>query len=218
MAELRVLPKPLARRPDPIDNLSYLREFGQTVEDTRLRTELLASVSGLCSLTMSQNVNINGGGSSATPLPFDRNVIPYKNASPFKGLFTPSSKERCGILIEAEGTWRADTQVTFSGGTGETNAELYLSAWNLTTRTLIEERKFFARLYQQPRSWTVQHTILVPPELAGQVVVCCSVAHGGFYWPVRGGLTNSSLSVNRWDIRTDASGGNGSVGEGGDYD
>ncbi|NKS17297.1 hypothetical protein A6411_10605 [Prescottella equi] len=218
-AKLLIHPTPTARRPEKVDNLSYLKDFGQTIEDLRLRTDVLEKVSGLCSVELTKSWNIKGG--TAIPIPFDVNDSPNKNASLYSGAFTSSSKARSGILLESAGTWRADAQVTFGGGNGEGNAEIYLEAWNLTTRTLYRRRKFYARLHEQARSWSVHRTFVVPPELQGQIVVCCTVAHSAFWWYVLGGPDGSGLSVNRWDIDTTGTTGrdpSSPIPDGGEYE
>ncbi len=181
------------------------------------RLELLEDVSGYCNLVMSKSWTVAGG--QAIPIPFDSRVAPMKNARPYSGVFTPDSKLRYGILLEAAGTWRIDSHVTFGPGNGETNAELYLSTWNKDTRELYSERMFYARMYQQRRSYTLQHTVVVSPELAGKLVACCTLAHGGAWWPVLGGDRHSALSVNRWDLNSSGPGNStGNAPDGGNYD
>ncbi len=71
MAELRVMPKPLVRQPDRIDNLEYLRDFGRTVESTREDVAILNGVRGFAAAYMTKNVNIEWSfGSNVRKLPF----------------------------------------------------------------------------------------------------------------------------------------------------
>jgi len=190
------------------------------------RTELLESVSGFCTLVMSKNWRVNGGGLNgfARALPFDSEPVPHKNAKPYYGLFHGSGDNRHGILIEAAGTWRFDAHITLAGQSisllyGEAPAQLWLTAWRKSTRTVYSERRCDIGLAINNLSHTIAHTVVVAPEDAGDIVVCVSFGHGQGRWTVLGGDRWSSLSVNRWDLRTD--GGSsvpGTVPDGGDYD
>lgn len=174
------------------------------------RTELLESVSGFCTLVMSKNWNVNGGGLNgfARALPFDSEPVPHKNASPYYGLFHGSGDNRHGILIEAAGTWRFDAHITLAGQSisllyGEAPAQLWLTAWRKSTRTVYSERRCDVGLANNNLSHTIAHTVVVAPEDAGDIVVCVSFGHGQGRWRVLGGDRWSSLSVNRWDLRAD---------------
>lgn len=170
------------------------------------RIDLLADVSGYCNLVMSKTWTLNGNALNgyARAMPFDTQIGPNKNARPFYGLFHGSGDQRYGILIEAPGTWRLDTQVTPDAISGQKPVQLYLSAWNRDTRTVYSERRFDTVILANKLSNTISHTVVVPPEKAGKLVVCVSFATSGS-WPVLGGDRWSGLSVNRWDL---SSGGN----------
>lgn len=104
MAELR-FPQPLASRPDEVDNLEYLRDFGQSFEDTRLgvldlqrRTALLEGVSAYGNVVMTRNEWVVGGRSL---LRFGQPISePMKNVSVLSG--------GVGLKLELEGLWRLD--------------------------------------------------------------------------------------------------------------
>lgn len=183
--------------------------------------DYLKNVSGYCNLVMSKDWSITGGGSGATPIPFDDYLGQYKNASPYKGKFTPSSKDRHGILLEAPGTWQADGRITMGPGNGVVNVELYLSLWDLQTRTLASEGFLSTSTPPSGGLWksdTLMQSFIVPE--GGRYVVCFSIAHGGAWWPLKGGDRFSRLSVSRWDI--DGGGRMGGTGDatqnGGSYD
>lgn len=196
---------------------TYFDDFRDFQRDLNERTELLESVSGYCNMAMSQTWRLPGG--QATPIPYDSRIGPKKNAEPFQGAFTTSSKLRRGILITAPGTWDARARVTTSGGSGSNNAQLYLSLWHKDTKTLLSEARFDTFIGDR-RSNTIIETFVIPPELAGKVVVCCTFAHPGFWWSVIGGDRASRLSVSRWDI--DSSGriptNTGDAPDAGEYD
>ncbi|MDV6267088.1 hypothetical protein [Rhodococcus globerulus] len=186
------------------------------------RTELLEQVSGYCNLVMDKNWNVQGGGLNgfARALPFNSVMGPDpKNASHFYGRFHGTGDDRHGILLEKQGTWRLDTRVTIRGGATEQLGNLFLTAWNRDTKTIYSEAPYATRVYTTDRTHAFHHTIIVPPELAGKIVVCTSLGHESFRRTVLGGDRFSSLSVNRWDL--DSSGvapDPGDVGNGGDYD
>jgi hypothetical protein len=201
------------------NNFTSTDTFHDFQRDLNKEINYLKNVSGYCNLVMSKDWSLTGGGNSATPIPFDDHLGQYKNASPYKGKFTPSNKERYGILLEAEGTWQADARVTTGPGNSVVNAELYLSLWDLKTRSLASEG-FLATATTSGGMWrsnTVMQSFIVPE--ADRYVVCCSIAHGALWWPVKGGDRYSRLSVSRWDV--DGKGRMGGTGEpqsGGNYD
>lgn len=170
------------------------------------RVELMEDVSGFCSVVMSKTWTLNGNALNgfARAMPFDSEVGEGKNAVPYYGYFHGTNDRRYGILLQASGTWRLDAQVTPDAVTGQKPAQFYLSAWNKDTRTVYSERRFDTVILANRLSNTIAHTVIVPPELAGKLVVCVSFATSGS-WPVLGGDRWSGLSVNRWDLN---SGGN----------
>ncbi|WP_458681963.1 hypothetical protein [Prescottella equi] len=97
MTQLRTLPKPLTRRPDQIDNLEYLREFGETFEDLRRRTALLEGVSAYGNVAMTRNEWVVGG---RPLLRFGEWIGDPKNVS-----LLPDG---AGLLLGMEGLWRLD--------------------------------------------------------------------------------------------------------------
>lgn len=185
------------------------------------RFELLEKVSGYCNLAMKNTWAMTGG--QAVPIPFDDQLGPNKRAQPYKGIFTSSNKQRCGILLEDAGTWDARARVTIGDGTviGNNGAQLYLSLWNKDTRELLSEASFNTFIGGGRRTVTIIETFVVPPELAGKAVVCCTFAHPGQLWSIVGGDRPSRLSVNRWDIETEGGripGTGGDAPSGGTYD
>ncbi|NKT62886.1 hypothetical protein GS784_06645 [Rhodococcus hoagii] len=129
------------------------------------RIDLLADVCyGYCNLVMSKTWTLNGNALNgyARAMPFDTQIGPNKNARPFYGLFHGSGDQRYGILIEAPGTWRLDTQVTPDAISGQKPVQLYLSAWNRDTRTVYSERRFDTVILANKLSNTISHTVVVP--------------------------------------------------------
>lgn len=122
MAELRILPKPLVRRPDPIDNLEYLREFGSSIEETRNLAAALDGVRGYAASYMTNNVNIEWGTDNRRKLPFKGPL------GPSRGCHVDTSAGH--IVLEEEGLWTC-TAVTRARSTGyggsDNGVVLYLS-------------------------------------------------------------------------------------------
>lgn len=104
MAELRILPKPLVRRPDTIDNLEYLREFGRTFEDARQRTNALEGIIGYGSFVMSQNqwLGADAGGPHRMRMQFDFKYGDSKGITPV----SPTGR----IQFDEPGLWKIDAQ------------------------------------------------------------------------------------------------------------
>ncbi|EGD24642.1 hypothetical protein [Prescottella equi] len=122
MAELRILPKPLVRRPNTIDNLEYLREFGQTMESTRENVALLNGVRGFAAAYMTKNVNIEWSfGSNVRKLPFD---APF-GVEPKGARVDPSGH----IVFDEAGLWSctAITRARKTDYSGNDGVVLYLS-------------------------------------------------------------------------------------------
>lgn len=204
-------------------NFTSTDTFRDFQRELDAQIDYLKNVSGYCNLVMKKNWTVAGGGNSATPIPFDDHLGQFKNARPYKGRFTPSNKERHGILLEAPGTWQADTRVTAGPAgplSGGTKMEVYLSLWDLETRSLASEGMHATSTVSGGgwRSNTVMQSFIVPE--ANRYVVCSSVAHGALWWPILGGDRLSRLSVSRWDI--DGGGRMGGTGDatenGGNYD
>ncbi|NKS11957.1 hypothetical protein GS580_27860 [Rhodococcus hoagii] len=201
-------------------NFTSTDTFKDAQRELNERLELMENVSGYCNLVMSKTWTVNGNALNgyARALPFDSQIGPNKNARHIFDFFHGTGDRRHGILLEAPGTWRLDTQVTPDALTGQKPVQLYLSAWNKETKTVYSERRFDTVILSNKLSNTISHTVVVPPELAGKLVVCVSFATSGG-WPVLGGDRWSGLSVNRWD--QDSGGNRNNPNEpvdGGNYD
>lgn len=188
-AKLLVHPTPVARRPDEVDNLEYLREFGSMVEATRLgvedlekRTGNLEGVSAYGNVAMSRNEWVV----SARPkLLFNQLIGDPKGVS-----VLPDG----GLELLLDGLWRLDCYV-WAASTPYTGA-----AW---VNVDVEIRRADGSIYQtRPFKEDVNDGSLgggysfVTDGPGWQVRV---FAESGRWRRILGGTKYSYLSVNRWN-------------------
>lgn len=121
MAELRILPQPLVRRPDEVDNLEYLQDFGASIEATRQSVTLLEGVRGFAAAYMTKNLNIAWGTSNVRKLLFN---APF-GVEPKGAHIDPAGH----IVFDEEGLWSctAVTRARKTDYSGDDGVVLYLS-------------------------------------------------------------------------------------------
>lgn len=155
MAELRILPQPLARRPDEVDNLELLRSFGESMEATRQSVALLEGVRGFAAAYMTKNVNIEWSTSNVRKLPF---------AAPFgvepKGCHIDPSGH---IVFDEEGLWSctAVTRARSTSYSGNDGVVLYLSI-RRPDGTVYDELQDDKQLANGSGSLTLTAPFLIP--------------------------------------------------------
>lgn len=193
MATLRTLPKPLVRRPDEIDNLEYLREFGQSVESTRLdvadlqrRTALLEGVSAYGNVVMTRNEWVVNG---RPLLRFGQPISePMKNVSVLSG--------GVGLKLELEGLWRLDCY-TWAASTIYTGHPFAQIEVEIKTPASMGGSTFTKPFKVDTDDGSVGGAMSFVAEEPGYEIRV--YAQTGRWRRMLGGTRYSYLSVNRWN-------------------
>lgn len=192
MAELRIHPRPMTRRPDRVDNLTYLREFGQSVEETRLatldlqrRTAVLEGVSAYAEVAMTRNEWVVGG---RPLLRFGELVSQPKNVSVLS--------DGAGIRLELAGLWRMDcyTWAASTIYTGHAFAQIEIDVKTPPILGGTVSTKVFKTDTDDGTVGGAMTLVALEPGYEIRVY-----ARTGRWRRMLGGTRYSSLWVNRWN-------------------
>lgn len=184
---------------------------GQRALNSRL--DAIEDVSGYCNVVMSYNTDLpynwdNQAVTGGVPPHFDTQIGPAKHAAPYGG---------AGIKILAPGTWRIDTQVTVRGAFtvgGWARLKMEILVFDKHGVVPFSKKTYFNEVVGYHRTHTMSHTVVLPEEMFaidhngvitnGPLVLVALWQNRGGGTTIVGGDQYSFLSVNRWDLRTEA--------------
>ncbi|MGY1896208.1 hypothetical protein [Nocardia gipuzkoensis] len=171
-----------------------LNQFHDAQLDMLDRLDLLEGVVGYCSLWMSKNWQLAGGGFRR--LPFDSQLGPRKG----------TELAQDGIKLLSKGLWRIDAHVTWyaaPSGWGQSNtpAATKIVVIYADTGTVYSEKEHDGVITPYGAETSAfSHTLVIPDD--GAFIVQVHAGHPKDFHSVYGGTVHSALSVNKWDSGT----------------
>lgn len=175
------------------------------------RLDLVEDISGYCNLYL-------GGDQYAPSRPLSSQnpyfldfasvapIGPTKNARPM-GINSPKYGWLGGVLFESYGIWRVDTMFTAEGKViigGSANMATTLVIYDTQTDTWFTNKWSHNEIVGRNRTHNLYLNVVIPEGNRYMAIVGVKHTMSGSE-KIFGGGPYSSLSVNRWDIRTDGS-------------